>query len=160
MSTSRTILAAVAAAGIFALIAACGRSGDASDKEVITFEPTQEATEEPTAPDTEIRSQGYNAEVVIEPSSDNVISGIVTIRVTKAPAETEMAFFAIVGNGSESIETTGPNLGIDSDVSDGWSRLLDTTEYEDGLYEVAGLAMSSANDDPIGMASAQVMIQN
>jgi hypothetical protein len=111
----------------------------------------------PSAEKTEIRVQGLNASVLIEPSVDNVISGVVTITVTKAPNGTKMAFFTIQGQG---IKDTGPNLGIDNDGSDGWSRLLDTTEYKNGLYEISGLAMSGPDDNPLGVATAQVKIQN
>jgi hypothetical protein len=112
---------------------------------------------EPATPKTEITVQGQNATVNIKPSVDNVISGVVTITVTKAPDETKMVFFVIAGQG---IKETGPNLGIDSEGSDGWSRLVDTAKYKNGLYEIAGLPMTSGDDSPLGKASAQVTIKN
>lgn len=119
-----------------------------------------ESATEPASPKTEIKVQGQNASVLIEPSVDNVISGVVTITVTEAPNETNMAFFAMVKQGAEDLKETGPNLGIDSDGSDGWSKLLDTTQYENGLYEISGLTMIDSDSNPLGTATAQVMIQN
>lgn len=126
---------------------------------LVDFEEQQQAAE-PASPKTEVRAKGFNAEVLVKPSVDNVISGVVTISVTKAPAETNMAFFTITGQGVEGIGPAGPNLGIDGDATDGWSKLIDTTKYKNGLYEIAGLAMPSTDDDPLGMATVQVLIQN
>jgi hypothetical protein len=114
---------------------------------------------EPAAPKTEIVVEGMNATMVIEPSVDDVISGMVTITISKAPDETEMAFFAMQKQGADPAEE-GPNLGIDTDGSDGWSRLLDTTGFENGLYEIGGFAIVDPDGDPLGAATAQVVIEN
>ena len=129
------------------------------EREVVSFEQTEESA----LPKTEIRVTGLDSELLITPSVDNVISGIVTISMTKAPAETKSALFLIVEKG-EDFKTVGPNLGIDTDGSDGWSRIVDTTQYENGLYDIATAALDVASpgsgDDPIAMTAAQVIIQN
>lgn len=121
---------------------------------------TTESAGAPASPKTEVRVQGQNAEVLIEPSVDDVISEVVTITVTEAPSGTNMAFFAMHKQGAEDVKETGPNLGIDNDGSDGWNRLLDTTQFENGVYEISGLAMSDADSNPLGAATAQVVIEN
>jgi hypothetical protein len=115
---------------------------------------------EPATPRAEIVVEGRNATVRIEPSVDEVVSGIVTITIIEAPDETEMAFFAMRKQGAEDIQEEGPNIGIDTEASDGWSSLLDTTGFENGVYEVSGLAMADADSDPLGGATAQVVFEN
>jgi hypothetical protein len=118
---------------------------------------TSETTTEPPTPKTEVRVKGQNATLVIAPSVDNVISGTVTVTVEQAPSETKFTFFIIAESG---VKPEGPNLGIDEDGSDGWSRLLDTTKYKNGVYEIAGLPTTTSEGNPLGRAAAQVEIKN
>ena len=106
---------------------------------------------------TQVTVDGFNSSVTIAPSVDNVLSGTVTVTLEDAPDGTNLAFFTIAGPG---ISEEGPNLGIDSDSSGGWSRIVDTTEYENGVYDIGALAMPSADDNPLGTATAQVVIEN
>jgi uncharacterized protein (UPF0333 family) len=118
---------------------------------------TSETATEPASPKTEIKVQGQNATLVISPSVDKEISGTVTVTVTQAPEGTKMALFTIQGG---DVKVTGPNLGIDSDGSDGWSRIVDTTKYDNGVYEIAGLPSTTSEGNPLGRAVAQVIIKN
>jgi len=112
----------------------------------------------PTEPATKITGKGFNDTIItIEPSEDKTISGIVTITMTNAPEETKAGFFAMVNKG-EQVDT--PNLGIDQDDSDGWSWILDTSEYENGVYEISSIAALDGDSSPLGNATAQVIIEN
>jgi len=163
MKNRRDAISAIAGLLVVALAALALGACSSDDTSETASTPTAEATEQPEAtqlPATEIRVEGQSASMLIEPSVDNVVSGVVTIAVTEPPSETEMVFFVIVGQGIEDTEITGPNLGIDQDGGDGWSRLLDTTDYDNGLFEISGLPMSDPDSDPLGIVSAQVLIEN
>ena len=43
----------------------------------------------------------------------------------------------VIGEGSINLEQGGINLPFDSDGSDGWSIMIDTTKYGNGLYETS-----------------------
>ena len=76
------------------------------------------------------------------------------------PPQNSMAFFAMDRQGESGTLGEGPNIGIDQDGSDGWSARLDTTAFENGVYEVSGLAMADADSDPIGGATALLVFEN
>ena len=114
---------------------------------------------EPTAPKTEIKATSLGTTMVTSPSVDKVISGTVTIELTKVPAETGVAGFGIEKQGST--ESGGPNLGLDQDGSDGWSYILDTTNYENGVYTAYSMVGESLQAQaPLGIVTAQVVIEN
>src|SRR3989344_1832220 len=50
-------------------------------------------------PKTEIRASQQNTEMVISPSNDNIVKGIVTITMTEVPKNTNTVAFAIQGQG-------------------------------------------------------------
>jgi hypothetical protein len=121
-------------------------------------------TETETTPKTEIRAEGSGIsegmEMLISPSVDNEISGVVTIRMTKVPEETLYVSFAIVGPG---IEDTGPNLGVNIAESEGWSVEFDTNDYSDNTYTLIGYAFSTeqgADTNPLGFVQTEVVIKN
>src|SRR3989344_955729 len=79
----------------------------------------------------------------------------------KVAAGTEIVAFAIQGRGIEDLNKTGPNLGIDSDGSDGWNYLFDSLTYPNGVYTIYTIAGVLKNDTPpLGGVTAQVIIQN
>ena len=145
---------------LVALVAGGTTGCAASERDGVDADEPEAEVSEPATPRTEIVAQGQNATVRVEPSVDNAISGIVTITITEAPDGTVMAFFTMRKQGAEDTQVEGPNIGIDTDASDGWSSLLDTSGFENGVYEVSGLAMAGPDDDPLGGATAQVLIQN
>lgn len=112
---------------------------------------------------TEIKVSGQGMEMVISPSQDKVVKDIVTITVTRAPSNTGIIGFAIQGPGIEALEKTGPNLGLDSDGSDGWSFEFDTNGYPNNEYTLSVIAFPSTPGGglpPLGAAQAQVEIKN
>jgi hypothetical protein len=111
-------------------------------------------------PRTKIEESGMSAKLIISPSQNDIISGEVTIEAVSVPEETENAGFLIVKNFDES-RTGGPNLGFDSSGNGGWTKTLDTTEYDDGEYYIGVVVFGSDTDsDPIGVANAKVLIDN
>jgi len=56
----------------------------------------------------------------------------------------------------------GTNSHMDSEGSDGWSVLYDTTEFENGIYEVAAVVGTDfgGNTPPLDAVVAQIVIDN
>jgi len=99
------------------------------------------------------------ADISVTPSDGNKVSGIVTISL-EAPADTGVVVFGIQGEGIE--DTGAPNLGLDADGSDGWNHILDTTQYQNGVFSIYGVSAVSFEEgqEPTGSASVQVIIEN
>ena len=121
-------------------------------------------TETQTTPANEIRADGTGIskgmEMVISPSEDNEISGVVTISMTKVPEATLFVSFAIDGPG---INDTSPNLGLNINESEGWSIEFDTTDYSDDTYTIVGYAFATehgADTNPLGFVQTEVVIKN
>lgn len=112
---------------------------------------------------TQIKAVGQGMEMIISPSQNNDLKDIVTITVTKAPANTGKIGFAIEGTGIADVRQTGPNLGYDADGSDGWSLEFDTNSYPNNKYTIAVIAFPAnrqSGEPPLGAAQAQVEIKN
>ncbi len=117
---------------------------------------------------TEIESKYGSTAMVISPSNGSIIAGVVAIKMAKVPKGTNLVAFAIQGPGIEDIGKTGPNLGYDTDGSNGWSFELDTVVYPDGAYAIYAFTSpissleeaDKENAPPSGMAEAKVKIQN
>ena len=143
------------------ILAGCGPKPQPSAQEEFQGESVPPA--EPDPPKIEIRAKGFgDTELVISPSVDKTISGIVVLTMSQVPPGTKLVAFALEGNGIPSIKETGPNLGTDTDGSDGWIWLFDTTSYDNGLYDVSGIVFSdlSTGVPPLGAAKLQVIIKN
>jgi hypothetical protein len=109
---------------------------------------------------TEVKQKGLNVLMVITPSENDVLSGKVTIKATEVPEETMHVGFSI-NEKFEDLGQGGPNLGFDSDGSDGWEIPLDTTEYENGEYYVAVFVFDNdASSNPLGAGNVKVAIKN
>ena len=68
-------------------------------------------TEESLINKTEVKESGFNSELVITPSNNDVISGTVTIKANQAPAETKHVGFSI-SKTVEGLGSSGPTLGF------------------------------------------------
>jgi hypothetical protein len=124
--------------------------------------PDTNLNTEPTIlpPKTSIKEKGLNSTMVISPSQNDVISGEVVIEATDLPAETKHVGFS-VSEKFEDLGVGGPNLGFDSDGSDGWGKTLDTSNYENGIYYVALFVFENdASSNPLGAVNKQVEIRN
>jgi hypothetical protein len=132
------------------LISGCAEGGE---------EQTPELTGEIIGKGTE------GIEIKISPAAEDntTIKGRVTVSLTMTPANTGTVAFLIKEGSldltSEEIDL-GDTIGLDLDGSDGWSRLLDTTRYSNGIYEIIGMPGTEIGEPPLGYASAQVVIEN
>lgn len=88
-------------------------------------------------PKTEIRIRGSGTEMVISPSKDREIRGIVTLTMEKFPEDTKSVIFLIYA-GMPRMDASPSIIGIDKDGSDGWFLDFDTYAYTDGDYTVEG----------------------
>ena len=112
---------------------------------------------------TEITAKGRVGDSLlrITPSIEKEVKGIITVEYAKVPEGTAAVAFAI-GEGSLNLEEGGVNLPFDTDGTDGWSIMLDTTKYTNGLYEIAAIAAVTFEDGnpPLDAASVQILIKN
>ena len=133
------------------------------EEKVTTAEPTKE----PEKPKIEIIATGRTGmELVISPSADRVIKGIVTITINKVPPGTKYVGFYLEGGDAGDAEDTGdgpPNLGLDNNGNDGWSLAVDTTVYDNNKYRIFALTFAeepSAEVEPTGTVQTEVVINN
>ena len=121
-----------------------------------------QAFEETLECKTEITAKGVvgDSELVISPSIEKNVQGIISIELGNAPSETVAVAFIIDDGTREKNE--GPNLPFDTDGSDGWSIMLDTTDYENGLYSIGAVAGVGFDEGqpPLDAANVQVIIKN
>jgi len=126
--------------------------------------PTATTTIEKTAPEKEEaleEGRGFGKiKLTISPADGKTIKGMVTITLANVDEDARIAAFLIQAQG-EQIE--GPNLGIDTDKDDGFSYILDTTKYENGVYTigaVVGKSLENEGEDASGAAMTQFIIEN
>ena len=130
---------------------------EATDFQCEEFEETQQCA-------TEVRVTGRTglSEMLITPTIDKNVKGVITVELTKAPDETKAVIFVLKKGKINVKEGLGPDIPIDQDKNDGWSILYDTTEYENGLYEVAAIVGEGFADDqpPLDAVGTQIVINN
>jgi uncharacterized protein (UPF0333 family) len=112
-------------------------------------------------PRTEIVESGYNIELVITPSNNNVIADTVAITATQVSEEAAGVGFFITKDEEGFMEEGMPNLGLDRDAADGWSNTFDTTEYDNGKYYINVIVYPEGGEgNPLGVAQVPVEISN
>jgi len=101
-----------------------------------------------------------SAETGIEmyPSNGQVIRGLMTIKLTKAPAGTAEVWFGLVPT-SQYAATTEPNLGFDPDGGNGWSLDFNTKDIVNGEYTVF-IVPKDASKNQIDRIFANVIVEN
>jgi hypothetical protein len=115
----------------------------------------------PKAPRTEIKESGYNLEVIIEPSENNVISDTVTITATQVSEEAAGVGFFLSPDKESFIEGGQPSIGTDSSPEGGWSNMFNTTEHDNGNYYVNIVVWQEGGEGPpLGFAQIPVEIKN
>jgi hypothetical protein len=119
---------------------------------------TEKVNTEPAAPKTEITATGMgDTTIVVSPSVDKTIKGTVTIDLTKVLSNTKIAAFGVTKQGEEGLGTPV----FDREGSDGWSYILDTTTYPNGVYTISGITGDELEDDgPDGFVQVQAIIEN
>ncbi len=112
---------------------------------------------------TEIKVTQMGVEMIISPTKDHILNGVVSIKASKVPEGTETVAFVIQGQGIPDMGITGPNLGIDKDGSDGWATEFDTKAYDNGVYTLLAIAAKEGAGDgtpPLGGAQVKIYINN
>jgi len=101
-----------------------------------------------------------SAETGIEmyPSNGQAIKGLMTIKLTKAPAGTAEVWFGFVPK-SQYASTTDPNLGFDPDGGNGWSLDFNTKDIINGEYTIF-IVPKDASKSPIDRIFANVIVEN
>lgn len=96
----------------------------------------------------------------ISPSEGNKVKGIIEVSITKVPGKTEIVYFAMLSSGRE---LSNRDLRADTDGSDGWSMLIDTTTEVNGLYDIIVLAEYPGRPDeegPLDALQSQIIVEN
>ena len=123
-----------------------------------------EPAKEPEKPKTEIIAKGQKgAELVISPSADDVIKGIVTITVNNVPQGTKSIDLYLESGDAEDANDGPPNLGFDDEGSDGWSLIVDTAAYANNKYKIFALTFAEEPGptvEPTETIQTEVVINN
>ncbi|MBU1973919.1 MAG: hypothetical protein KKH52_00820 [Nanoarchaeota archaeon] len=113
---------------------------------------------------TEVTAKGRvtDSQLRIYPTIEKNVKGIINVEYLNVPEDTEAVIFIIQSGKIDMEQGVGQNTPIDSDGSDGWNIMYDTTEYNNGLYTIAAVAGKGFGDNqpPLDAASAQVIIKN
>ncbi len=128
---------------------------------------------------SEIEEQGECAtEIILEspegiegsisPTLETTISGIVTIEATSVPEGTGLVKFIVrpsditMGGSMSASDLAQVDQYRDTSDSDGWSTIVDTSSYENGVFSVDIMAMLPGDEDgdPLDMATTQVQVEN
>jgi hypothetical protein len=102
-----------------------------------------------------------NIDVTIKPSIEDRVQGIIRIEVRGTPEDTNFVVFYLAGGDIPPI--SGENLPSSaSNQGDVWTGLIDTTDYENDVYEIMVIASSedSLEGDPQYYAQGQILVSN
>ena len=110
--------------------------------------------------ETEITLTG-NVDGTVKPSIDEKVKGVIKIEVKNFPSDVKVVAFYIEGGKLPPIGAErGPLFATKK--GDVWNGLLDTGEYENGLYEimVGGFIEEKLEGSPDYYARGQILISN
>ncbi len=103
------------------------------------------------------------SEIVLAPTKDNKVSGVITISLVNAPAETKQVGFDIVKSEVNWWETNEAEQDFDKDDSDGWSIEVDTTTYANKEYAFLAIAYTNKivpGEMPLAISVVKAVIDN
>jgi len=120
------------------------------------FQPPSQQQVTYTGNKTVVENQ--NTGIEMYPTNGAVITGLMTIKLTKAPPNTAVVWFGMVPK-SQYTDTTAPNLGFDPDGSNGWSLDFNTKDIVAGEYTVF-IVPQDASKNPISRISVNVTVQH
>jgi len=98
----------------------------------------------------------------VKPSIESKVEGIINIEVTNVPEDTMLVAYFLEGGDLEEMGS-GRMPNFATEQGDVWTGMLDTSDYDDGLYT---LAVVSTNEEELGdegpqaYAQAQILIEN
>ncbi|MEW5896794.1 MAG: hypothetical protein AB1668_03830 [Nanoarchaeota archaeon] len=141
------------------VVSGCVKQGEEIEEKTLSEDKIPSSPVEKT----KIKVSQMGVTMIVAHAQGQVVKDIVTITVTKVPANTGSVGFVIQGPGIEAMEKTGPNLGYDSDGSDGWSVEFDTNSYPNENYTLGAIAFPAdrqSGTPPLGVAQALIEIRN
>jgi hypothetical protein len=111
--------------------------------------------------ETEIVLTG-NMDAVITPSIDEKVKGIIKIETKNAPADIKLVAYFIDGGNLPPVAPGGRAPEFGTQKGDEWTGMLDTSEYDNGVYDVMVGAMKTETmeGDPAYYARGQIVISN
>lgn len=97
----------------------------------------------------------------VKPSIDNKVKGTVTIEISTFPEDTKIVAYYLEGGDLEPIGQ-GRMPGFASKQGDVWIGMIDTTEYENGAYQLAVVSnnQEAMEGNPKAMTTAWLDIEN
>ncbi len=109
---------------------------------------------------TEITLSG-NIDATVKPSIEEKVQGIIRIEVKNVPDDTKIVAYYLEGGGLPPLGSERSPL-FATKKDDIWSGMLDTAEYENGLYEmvVGGSTVEELKGRPQYYARGQILISN
>ena len=110
---------------------------------------------------TEINLKGSIGilDVTIAPTIDEKVKGIITIETTTVPSNTQLV---AVGLSGESSPPLGPGIEFlsASNINGVWKLIIDTKEYENGVYSIGISTTEGGDSSPTAYAEGQIIIEN
>ena len=99
--------------------------------------------------------------ILVRPAKDGIISGTVDVLAFNANLDTEIIAFGITGGNIAELKDSGPNIGIDTNGTDGWTQTLDTTKYENGEYRIFAVGgKNTPGELPTSAVNLDLIIEN
>jgi hypothetical protein len=109
---------------------------------------------------TEIKLSG-SVDGTISPSIDEKVKGVIKVEVKNVPEGTKIVAYYLSGGNLPAIGTERmPSLATDN--GDVWVGMIDTSEYENGLYDLAVVTNNkeALEGDPQAYAQGKIVISN
>lgn len=110
---------------------------------------------------TEITLTG-NMDAVVTPSIDEKVKGIIKLETKNAPGDIKLVAYMIDGGNLPPVGPGGRMPLFATKKGDVWTGMLDTAEYENGIYDVMVLGMKTETmeGNPDYYARGQILISN
>lgn len=109
---------------------------------------------------TELSLAG-NIDVIVKPTIEERVKGIIKLEISGVPEDAQLVVFYLAGGdlppiSNERRPTPATNQG------DVWTGMIDTNDYENGLYDIAvvGTNQVSLEGNPQYYAMGQVLVDN
>jgi len=110
---------------------------------------------------TEIALTG-NMGATVSPSIEEKVKGVIKIETKTVPEGTNVVAYYLAGNNLPPIEGS-QRISWATNQGDVWTGFIDTTGYENGLYDIAVLTTSNeawGDGSPEGYAMGKILISN
>ncbi|MBW2990091.1 hypothetical protein KY348_00120 [Candidatus Woesearchaeota archaeon] len=124
-----------------------------------------ESFSETQACKTEILMSGKNIEARLSPSIESNVKGIIQVEALKVPKATEFVVFLFypqdvqLSSNMDEEDAKRVLREIDVNEADGWSVFIDTTKFNNGIYNIfIGPSKEDASEESPWLAYTQTQI--